>query len=85
MVNPSLTWAEGTYESMSGPIRSRWEREGDTLRLDVTIPANADAEVILPVGPGKAVYRGDSIAPAGMADGLARISIGSGEWKFIVR
>lgn len=38
-----LTWVEGEYKSVKGFIRSKWIREGDKIRLSVTIPANATA------------------------------------------
>ncbi len=85
VIDESLSWAEGTYASMAGPIRSRWERTDGALRLNVTIPANADAEIVLPVAPGATLYEGDSMAAADVLDGLASVAIGSGDWEFIVR
>jgi alpha-L-rhamnosidase len=46
----SLTFVEATYDSIRGPISTRWERDGDNIRLIVTIPANGDAEIVLPSG-----------------------------------
>jgi alpha-L-rhamnosidase len=44
-----LKWVEGKYDSIRGTIASRWERADDGgLTLDVTIPANATAEVRVP-------------------------------------
>lgn len=36
----ALTWAEGEYRSVSGTIRSRWERKNGRIRLTLTVPAN---------------------------------------------
>jgi alpha-L-rhamnosidase len=43
----SLTFAEGTYDSIRGPITSRWDRDGNQIRLKVEIPANTHAEIHL--------------------------------------
>ena len=40
-----LDWAEAEYRSVSGPIRSRWERKGDRVVLTVTVPVNSTATV----------------------------------------
>ncbi|MDQ3442913.1 MAG: alpha-L-rhamnosidase, partial [Chloroflexota bacterium] len=84
-IDDSLTWAEGTYDSMCGPIRSRWERDGDTLRLNVTIPANAEAEIVLPLRTHREVLEDGSAVHAELQDGLARLTVGSGDWTFTVR
>ncbi|MDQ3656376.1 MAG: alpha-L-rhamnosidase, partial [Chloroflexota bacterium] len=85
VIDDSLSWVEGSYDSMAGPIRSRWERDGDTLRLNVTIPANADAEVVLPAGTGSEVLESGSSVATATSDGVARIAIGSGSYEFMVR
>jgi alpha-L-rhamnosidase len=46
----SLTFAEATYESIRGPISSRWAREGNQVKLSVDIPAKGNAEIWLPSG-----------------------------------
>lgn len=46
----SLTWAEASYHSIYGKVRSRWERTGKVLTLRVTIPANTSAGLVLPDG-----------------------------------
>jgi alpha-L-rhamnosidase len=45
-----LEWARATYRSVRGPITSAWRQDGDVFRLDVEIPANVTATVILPGG-----------------------------------
>jgi alpha-L-rhamnosidase len=55
-----ITWAEASYESVLGLIRSRWEREGRKVKLSVEIPANSSALINLPThkGPGMKVEAG---------------------------
>ena len=45
-----LAWARATYHSVSGPISSGWRQEDGTFQLDVEIPANVTATVVLPGG-----------------------------------
>lgn len=42
-----LQWAEASYDSVSGPVFSRWERQADGIRLQVSIPVNCTAIVRL--------------------------------------
>ncbi|WP_053227428.1 family 78 glycoside hydrolase catalytic domain [Solirubrobacter soli] len=54
-----LSWARAVYRSVRGPIESSWRRTGDAIELEVSIPANVSATVIVPgsspveVGPGR--------------------------------
>ena len=43
-----MKWAKTSYNSMHGLISSEWKIENHKLKLDVTIPANTTAKVILP-------------------------------------
>jgi alpha-L-rhamnosidase len=45
-----LEWARATYRSVRGPITSAWRQDGDVFRLDVDLPANVTATVVLPDG-----------------------------------
>ena len=38
-----LTWVEASYESVAGLIHTRWERQGDSIRINVEVPVNATA------------------------------------------
>jgi alpha-L-rhamnosidase len=40
-----LSWVKGEYKSVKGQIKSEWVREGDYIRLSVTIPMNATATI----------------------------------------
>lgn len=59
-----LTWVKCSYESPYGKIRSDWQREGNRLTMDVTIPANATATIHVPgeapreVGSGNHHFQG---------------------------
>ena len=45
----SLKHAEATYHSPYGTIRSAWRKRGKRMRYEVTIPANTQATIQLPV------------------------------------
>jgi alpha-L-rhamnosidase len=59
-----LEWARAVYRSVRGPIASAWRRDGDAVELEVSIPANVTATVIVPggarveVGPGQHRFSG---------------------------
>jgi alpha-L-rhamnosidase len=40
-----LQWAKAEYRSPRGMVRSSWQREGNKIRLKVTIPGNVSAKV----------------------------------------
>lgn len=52
-----LSWVKGEYKSVKGVIKSEWTREGDKIRLLVTIPLNSRATIytdkMIEVGGGR--------------------------------
>jgi hypothetical protein len=81
-----------SYKSVLGLIASRWQREADTLRLDVSIPPGATATISFPPEFGRSVkesgrdLRGDE-GVLSMSDGNGPISIvvASGNYRFVAR
>jgi hypothetical protein len=77
MIRPAVVgdvaWAEASYESALGKIRSRWERDGSMVKMAVLVPC--DAVVQLPggawrsVGPGEHVFDSIALSPAGRGPG----------------
>ena len=53
-----FTYAKASYNSVFGQVMSRWERTEEGYSLTVSIPANTEAEVILPNGQKISVYAG---------------------------
>jgi alpha-L-rhamnosidase len=45
-----LEWARATYRSVRGAITSAWRQDDQTFSLDVEIPPNVAATVVLPGG-----------------------------------
>jgi alpha-L-rhamnosidase len=58
-----LKWAEGTVPTPYGPIKARWERKGNALVLQITVPDGTRGSVGLPVGanPGSLVVNGRTV------------------------
>ena len=60
-----LAWVKCSHESLYGRIVSNWQRSGNKLTLEVTIPANTTAIVHVPgkdggvheVGPGRHQFK----------------------------
>jgi len=84
-----LTFARATYDSIHGRIGSAWKRQGKTLALDVTIPANTVATVFVPASDPAQVT--ESGLPAARAPGVrflrreagrAVFAVGSGAYAF---
>lgn len=44
----TLTWAEGSYHSISGEIKAKWKKDGNQFEYHITIPANTSATVHIP-------------------------------------
>ena len=87
----SLSDAAATRRTMEGTVKSAWRRGGGRLTLDVTIPANVTARVILPTGDAGSVREGGNplvgnkdIVPAASAaaPGETALDVGSGSYQF---
>ena len=50
VIGGSLTWAEATYKTQYGAIRSRWERDGGNICYCCEVPNGTKANLILPDG-----------------------------------
>ena len=63
-----LEWARAEYRSVRGTIASAWRREGDELALEVEIPPNVTATVVVPggetveVGSGRHAFTGGLVS-----------------------
>jgi alpha-L-rhamnosidase len=89
-LDPNLSWAKTSYKSIRGEIASNWTRNDGTLTLEVTIPANTTATIVLPTStPGEITESGRPLADAEAVrlqrteDGRAVIEVGSGTYRFV--
>lgn len=54
----TLSFAEASYKSLYGEVRSRWEKTGGGLSFEIKIPPNCTAEIRLPDGRTEKVSAG---------------------------
>ena len=58
ILGSSLTWAEGSYKTRYGTIRSRWERADKSFAYTCTVPEGTTARLTLPDGSAKTLRAG---------------------------
>ena len=64
-----LEHVAASLQTVRGEVASSWRRSGDDFELDVTVPADATAEVTVPTRPGDEVR--ESGVEAGASEGVA--------------
>jgi len=77
-----VTATKATYHSPYGEIVSDWKKNGDTIELNVEIPANTTATIYIPVRSNQPVTMSGGLIAAKYIDGKAVIKIGSGKYHF---
>jgi len=84
-----LTSATTSYRSVRGEIAVSWTRGPGGVTMDVTIPANVTAKVVLPAADPAAVAEGGlplaqapGVTKAGVEGGKAVAEVGSGRYVF---
>jgi len=86
----SLTWAKGSYKSINGLISSEWRKDKGQLKLDVKIPVNTSATIILPVDRNAMIkLNSNSLANEMInrnhnVENETAIDLGSGKYSFEV-
>ncbi|MEW2392251.1 alpha-L-rhamnosidase [Streptomyces venezuelae] len=76
-----VTEAEGRFDSVRGPVTTRWRTGSDGFRLTLTLPAHTTAEVWIPADAGARVDHG-SATFLRRDDGCAVYSAASGTHRF---
>jgi alpha-L-rhamnosidase len=84
-----VTWARAEYESIRGRIASAWRLDNGVFQLEVTIPPNTTATVVLPAETAEAITEsGRPLREAGhvkllrLADRRAWLAVDSGTYRF---
>ena len=83
-----LNGAEGYFDSPRGRIEVSWKRESGNIVLDVTVPGNTTADIVLPSGSAGAIL--ESGGPLAGAPGVrdiqpgeqTTVTAGSGLYRF---
>ncbi|MFD2163843.1 family 78 glycoside hydrolase catalytic domain [Paradesertivirga mongoliensis] len=88
-----VTFANTSYDSPYGMIKSEWRNTADGFELDVQIPANTTATVYLPAQQSSRIKEGvadlaklnsANLKQIGYKEGRAIIKVGSGNYRFTV-
>jgi len=84
-----VTWVKAHHDSPYGRIVSHWQIQDGTLRMEVTIPANATGTVFVPTRQpdavtesGRPADEATGVSPRGNEDGYAVFQVGSGRYVF---
>jgi alpha-L-rhamnosidase len=84
-----LTWVKGTYDSIRGRISSEWRIENGSLSLDLLVPPNTSATVIIPgmdsskiEESGKSVRESVGVKFVRAVDGSSVFEVSSGSFHF---
>lgn len=87
--DPALTSAQTSYKGVRGEIASAWTRRGDALTMDVAIPANTTATVLVPAARpdavtegGRPIDRAEGVKLLRFENGRAVLAVGSGRYAF---
>ena len=73
-----LGWVRCTYRSIRGPITCDWKRQGDRVAMDLYVPVNTSATLILPM---TGVITENDL-PAADSQGVEKVSERNGRIKF---
>jgi alpha-L-rhamnosidase len=93
LIEPSivgdLIWVKAHFDSPYGRIISNWKIEGNQLTMDVTIPANTTATVLVPAKDeaggtesGKLAAQTEGVQFLHMGNHAAVYAVGSGTYRF---
>ena len=79
-----LTFVKANYNSLYGPIKSHWKIEKNRFQLDIEIPANTSARVLVPANRAEnvSVKKSQDVTFIGFENNRAVYEIGSGKYTF---
>lgn len=90
--SPTLTYARAKLHSVHGTIESSWQTEGNTLKLELTVPANTTATLRMPTSDtssitesGKPVAQAEGVEYRGQEGSVAVFALGAGKYGFVSR
>jgi len=95
-----LRWARAEYHSIRGPIAVHWQVKDGAFVLDVSVPANTQATIYVPLGEQgtltesastlvlggvEATDTHDGVRSLRVVDETAVLEVGSGEYAFVAQ
>ena len=78
-----LSWVEAETRTVRGTVSSAWQRNGDRLTWDITVPVNSTATVFVPAATRKLV-EADGGQYIGAEGNRQIFEVGSGQYRFEV-
>jgi alpha-L-rhamnosidase len=83
-----LDWVRCTYRSIRGPITCDWKRQGNRVAMDLHVPVNTSATLILPMAGaitenGRPAADAKGVERVSGRDGRVKFRLGSGRYHFI--
>ena len=88
-LSAKLDFSKASFESQYGTIASGWERKDGKIFIDVKIPANTRATILLPCNDAEAIYEGgktiignNTFSDIRKVDTGVQFETGSGIYKF---
>jgi len=89
IITDSLSYAKSYFNSMYGTIRSEWSRSGNQIELNITVPPNTRATLILKTSEIESITEGGKLLSdvfesydITFSDTECNISLGSGIYNF---
>jgi alpha-L-rhamnosidase len=90
VADEKLEFARTRYVGIRGEISSEWKKSGNTWLLNIVIPANTSATVVLPAESGiteggNPISRAPGVKLLRTEGGHAFLAVGSGRYAFAVK
>lgn len=84
----SIHSAKADFETPYGNVTTFWQKQKDVFKIQVSIPPNSDALLVLPAGKSSVVYEaGKPFKPLDLQtkQGMVQFHVGSGNYNFVIR
>ena len=82
-----LDWVRCTHRSIRGPVTCNWKRQGDRVAVDLLVPVNTSATLLLPPGTvtedGRPVADSKGVERVSEREGSIEIQLGSGRYHLM--
>jgi len=88
-----LQWVKGSFNTISGNIKSEWKKENGQLSMNICIPPNTKAIIYVPVKTqlqevtesSKPAFSAEGVKFLMFIDGKNKYEVGSGNYTFITK
>jgi alpha-L-rhamnosidase len=87
---PDLQWVKASHQSLYGEIKAEWNRKGNAIYYNITIPANTTAEIILPENKNlfvdnKALHKSGYVKNIREEGNETKFVLGSGFYSIVIK